>query len=67
MEDIKKHWKPIALGVTAATVAALAFYYTRDNKQHAQVQDVEAAGKSVDSQEWPDMYRIVDPTLSKEG
>lgn len=64
MEDIKKHWKPIALGVTAATLALLAYYYSREDKQHALVQDLEVASKLISS-EWPNMHRIVDPTKTQ--
>lgn len=65
MEDIKKHWKPIAIGVTALSLAFLTYYYSRDEKQHALVQDVEQLSKKIDAQEWPSMHRIVDPTKTQ--
>ena len=66
MDQVNKHWKPLAVGLTAATVAGLAFYYmSSSKKEQAMVEDIEEAVKAVSGKDWPNMNRIVDPSKTK--
>jgi hypothetical protein len=66
MDQVNKHWKPLAAGVTAVAMAGLVYYYlVKETSVHQMIEDVEETSKAVSADTWPNMHRIIDPELSK--
>jgi hypothetical protein len=64
MEKVNKHWKPIVFGVAAVGLAAY-LYSKSGSMEHSIVQDIKKQRTLVIGTKWPQIRRIIDPSVSK--
>ena len=60
--ELKKHWPAITVGV-AAVALGVYLYVSNRQKEHATLQDIEAAISAIDAKTWPSIRRVVDIEL----
>ena len=62
MDSIQKHWKPIAAGLVATSLAAYLVYINRSVKAHAELKDIntQKAALAANPDQWPKLRRIID-------
>lgn len=66
MDFVQKHWKPISIGSTAVALSALLYYYSTNSTSQKIVVDINDIRKRISKTSWPQIRRVVDPSLPRQ-